>query len=117
MDIESKKEHILRCIKIGMDLVEAQFVSECTVEEMEEIDNDEVFIKKIRNYQALAEYTLLERHEKAMQSQLSEGKTTAAQWKLEHMNPNRWGKEIKVDNTTPMNLNVTMSGEYPKNEK
>jgi len=116
MDIESKKEHILRCIQLGMEPIEAQFVSECTVEEMDEIDQDESFVKKIRNYQALAEYSLLQKHEAAMLSQLSEGKTAAAQWKLERLNPGKWGKEDSNKQTDPLNLNVTLTGKDPTDD-
>ena len=114
MDIEGKKNHILRCVKLGMELLQAELVAECSVEDIEKIEEDKSFLRQVKNYFAYAEFDLLERHEKAMNNQLVEGKTAAAQWKLERINPRRWGKEDSKQPPELPNLSVNLTGVFPK---
>ena len=101
MTLVNKKEHILRCIQLGMELFKAELVAECTEEEMDEIANDEHFAEIVEQYQAIHEYDLLTKHQTAMDIQISTGRSGAVQWKLEKINPGRWGKD---DETIPPDL-------------
>jgi len=114
MNIEGKKEHILRCVKLGMELFQAELVAECSVEDIEKIEEDKVFLRVVKNHKAYAEFALLEKHEKAMNNQLVEGKTSAAQWKLERMNPRKWGREDSKQPPELPNLSVSLTGVSPK---
>ena len=93
MNLRNKKEHVLRCIRLGMDLYQAEILAECTVEEIEYLDKDEDFQLLVKQEAILEEYQLLEKHEIAMEIALSRGNTMAIQWKLEKLNPKKWGKE------------------------
>ena len=114
MTIVQKKEHILRCVKLGMELFQAELVAECSVEDIDKIEEDKSFLREVKNYYAYAEFDLLERHETAMNNQLIEGKTSAAQWKLERMNPTRWGKDDSKQAPELPNLSVNLTGVKPK---
>ncbi len=114
MTFESKKEHILRCVKLGMDLLQAELVAECSLSEIDQLDEDKKFLRQIKFHYAISEFQLLEKHDRAMHNQLTEGKTGAAQWKLERMNPKRWGKDDKKQLPEFPNLNVNLTGVYPK---
>lgn len=114
MNIEGKKNHILRCVKLGMELFQAELVAECSVEDIEKIEEDKSFLREVKNYFAYAEFALLEKHNNAMELQLIEGRTTAAQWKLERMNPRRWGREDSKQPPELPNLSVNLKGVFPK---
>ena len=93
MDFGNKKEHILRCIKLGLDLYQAEILSECTVEEIETLDKDKHFQLLVRQEAILEEYELLEKHKRVIDDAVLRGNASALQWKLEKINPKRWGKE------------------------
>ncbi len=93
MDFENKKDHILRCIKLGLDLYQAEILSECTVEEIDKLDDDEHFQLLVQQEAILEEYELLEKHKTAMDLASSRGNTSAIQWKLEKLNPKKWGND------------------------
>lgn len=117
---DKRKEQIIRCVKLGMDLKTAMYTVACTEEEMEQLTNDESFLHRVEVTKAILEMNLLEDHHDAMQLQLAEGKTTAVQWKLERLNPNKWGKTTADNNpdNTPKIVIVEIPGleEYMKSD-
>jgi len=110
MDLESKKDHVLRCVKLGMDLYRACIVATCTPAEIEVIEADERFSDMVEAQQAIAEYDLLEMHEIAMRNAAQEGKTTAIQWKLGKLNPRWENKEKDLNIRTPEAVTVILKG-------
>jgi hypothetical protein len=110
MNLESKKQHILRCIKLGMDLYRACIVATCTPAEIELIESDERFSDMVDAQLAMAEYDLLEMHDIAMRNAAQEGKTTAIQWKLGKLNPKWENKEKDLNIRTPEVVTVILKG-------
>ena len=99
MELNTKKEHIKRCVKLGMTRIDAYICSECSEKEIEELSLDIEFQKSLDVVEKVAEYELLMKHNNAMEIQLAEGKTKALEWKLAHTNPSRWEskKSIIID--------------------
>lgn len=93
MTFEHKKEHVLRCVRLGMELFRAQLVAECTPEEIERMESDPSFLAKVEQQYAVEEYDLLKKHSTAMEIAIAAGKTAAIQWKLGKLNPIRWGND------------------------
>ncbi len=92
---DKRKEQIIRCVKLGMDLRTSMYTVACSDEEMETLEKDEKFMRRVTVTGAILEMNLIESHDSAMDIQLAEGKTGAVQWKLERINPSRWGKATK----------------------
>jgi hypothetical protein len=110
MTLEQKKEHILRCIKLGMELYRAELVAECTDEEIMLIEKDEIFMKKIQQRYALQEYELLLKHNTALDLAKSRGNATPIQWRLSKLNPSKWDskdKELKIKPPEAIQVNLT----------
>ncbi len=91
MELEQKKEHVIRCIKLGMTFDDSLFVSECTDKEMEELSKSEEFLHTIKLHQKLQEMDLLKQHNIAMEIAVTRGNTKPIEWKLGILNKNRWG--------------------------
>jgi len=88
---------ILNYINLGMEINKAYILSEITKEDIEELDKDEDFQKDIEVTEIILEKDLLERHNTAMEIAVNKGNANAVQWKLEKINPDRWG--TKKDET------------------
>ena len=111
MLLENKKEHILRCVKLGLNLYEAEIITECTEEEIEILDNDDEFKKQVKQQKVLEEYDLLTRQEQAISVAIDRGGSAGVQWKLERINPSRWaGKEEGENPLDDLELNVNLVG-------
>ena len=115
MSLANKMEHILRCIKLGMELFKAEMVAECTPEEMEVIEKDEDFMVLVAQQYAMEEYDLLKKHSMAMEIATTRGNASAAQWKLGKINPGRWGSREGNDFLEGTgNYEVNLVGVDPK---
>ena len=90
MELENRKEHVLRCIKLGMDLNSSMYCAECTASEIDFLTKDEEFTAIVKTYQSIEEYNLLVDFELARGMQVQKGNTSATQWKLERTNKERW---------------------------
>lgn len=108
----ANEEQIIRCIKLGMDLHQAMYTVACTDKEMEALEKDARFIRRVETTKSILEMNLLESHNDAMELQIAQGKTTAVQWKLERINPTKWGKVSNDDggNDTPAVVIVEIPG-------
>jgi len=109
MTLEQKKEHILRCVKLGMELYKAELISECTLEETELIEEDKLFLKRIEQQYAISEYELLTKHNTVLSLAESKGNAGPIQWKLGKLNPKRWDSKdkdtvLKVPEALQINL-------------
>lgn len=113
MNLEAKKDHIIRCVKLGMDLYKACIVSECTEDEISGIENDKAFEKRIEAIQARAEYELLEQHATACSEAAERGNASAIQWKLGKINPKWENKDRDLTLKTPSSVTVVLKGRAP----
>ena len=78
--------------------------------EMEALEKDEEFMRRVEITKAILEMNLIERHDNAMEIQLAQGKTGATQWKLERINPSRWGNKPKEVEDIPRVVIVEIPG-------
>jgi hypothetical protein len=92
MTFEEKKQHIIRCVKLGMDNYSAMIIAECTQDEIDLFENDEVFSKRLAVEAKLEERDLLINMQKVMDINVPLGDSTEVRWKLEKINPRRWGR-------------------------
>lgn len=113
MDLNSKKENILRCVKLGMHFYQAALVAECSEEEIEEIERDELFKRKVSSHHAFEEYRLLQKHNTAIEEAVLRGNAAAIQWKLERLNPERWGNKETVRADHDVHVEVSLVGKNP----
>lgn len=98
MEIEQKKKHIIRCIKLGMDLNSSMIVSQCTNDEMELLESDEGFIREIKFRQHLMEAELLDKHRLGRNLAVTKGNTKPIEWMLERVNKERWSSKSDSGN-------------------
>jgi len=113
VNIKQKKEHILRCIRLGMDLFSAALIAECTDEELETLENDPKFNKRIKIEYAIEEERLLNKHNTAIEEAVIKGNAHSVQWKLEKLNPGRWGNKESAKIPFEGKVTVNLIGRYP----
>ncbi|NIU83386.1 MAG: hypothetical protein GWN64_07885 [Candidatus Thorarchaeota archaeon] len=92
-----KKTLILNCIRLGMDFYTSCLSVSCSKEEIENLENDEQFQKAVEINTALLEKDLLEDHDKVIADCVDKGIASPLQWKLERVNPSKWGSRQKLD--------------------
>lgn len=95
MTLEQKKEHSLRCIKLGMDIADSLFIAECTDEEMDKLLEDEAYLNQVKLVQKLEEMALLKKHNIALQIGIQRGNTKPIEWRLGKLNARKWGPKIE----------------------
>jgi hypothetical protein len=110
MELDEKKEHVLRFVKLGLDLYGACICAECTDEEIEVVESDPVFLKKVEVCNIIAEKDLLEKYEIAMRVATNSGKTEPIKWMLEKVNPNRWSDKNKDTGEVFIPANIVLRG-------
>lgn len=110
MTYDKKKEHILRCVKLGMELFRAEIAAGCTERDIAIIEKDVRFNKVVEQYYALEEYNLLIKHKTAMDVAAASGRAVAIQWKLERINSDRWGSSDEEDAPILPDLTVNLIG-------
>lgn len=91
--LDNRKEHLLRFVKLGMDFYRAAILAQCTEDEIEVLRNDTQFQKKLELHDALLEMQLLEKLDFAMEVAKMKGNSAGIRWKLEKVNPTKWGKK------------------------
>jgi len=117
MTLNQKKEHILRCIKLGMGLYKAQLVSECTELEIVLLEEDKVFLKEIEQQYAISEYELLIKHNTAIDISKSRGNANPIQWKLSKLNPEQWAsKDKETTLRVPEKIQINLIGKGIEND-
>jgi hypothetical protein len=110
MKFKAKKDHILRCVKLGMELERAYLVAECTEKEIEKLDKDERFKHLVDVQLALAENELLTRHELATKVAAVKGNTAGIQWKLSQINTKWSNKDRGETPFFPNKIQVELVG-------
>lgn len=117
MTLEEKKSHILRCVRLGMDFLSASLVAECTDEEVDFLENDKKFSKRLLIENALEEERLLTKHNAAIEEAIIKGKANPVQWKLEKLNPRRWGSKGTNNIQPEIPVSVNLVGRFPDGKR
>ena len=112
MNMSDKKGSVLRLIKLGMEVFRAELVVGCTESEIEELENDIEFIRRIKAHEAISEKELLDKLEDAIDVAVDKGSSAAIQWKLERLNPNRWASKELDKQLVPHNIKVELVGRH-----
>lgn len=77
-------------MKLGMEWDRAALVAECTLDEIDVLESDADFMRKLSINDAILEKNLLAKHDLAMDEAITKGSAAAVQWRLERINPGRW---------------------------
>ena len=117
MTLEEKKGLMLECVKLGMDFFSSAILAECTDEEIEVLEEDAAFTRRIRIQEVFEEKRLLEKHNTAIEEAVIKGSAAAVQWKLEKINPGRWGNKEKDKGKFEGKVTVNMIGRFPDGNK
>jgi hypothetical protein len=115
VEIEQKKEHVLRCVRIGLDFYKSCLIATCTESEIDQLREDEDFQEEIGIVQAVEEYRLLESLDEAIHYAKNKGNSSGIQWKLERLNPDKWGKREKKTKDFNGSLRIVLEGEDADN--
>ena len=73
------------------------------------INNDPKLLKDFEIVQAKAEIDLLSLHTETMTIASLKGNAAPIQWRLERMNPKRWGGKTDVNVSDDIDLNLTIN--------
>jgi tRNA U34 5-carboxymethylaminomethyl modifying enzyme MnmG/GidA len=96
MELRDKKEAIYRFVRLSMPLYAAQICAECTPEEIELLNKDEDFIKRINWNKQNEVRRLLERMDTILDKNSSKGISKELIWKLGKLDPKTYGDNSKV---------------------
>jgi len=99
LKFEEKKQLIHEFIRLGIDKYEAVLLAECTDDEIEELNNDVTFNKRVEFNRARKEADLLEMHDEAIRIAVDKGDSKPIQWRLEVLKPDKYSKTVnkKID--------------------
>lgn len=99
MTLDEKKAHVYRLVKLGMSRDEAELLTGLSLEDQETLDRDPVYLANCRVQKLIEERDLLLHLDDIVEDNAIKGVSTEIRWKLERLNPQRWGKSLAV--TTP----------------
>ncbi|KKK58215.1 hypothetical protein LCGC14_3046690 [marine sediment metagenome] len=105
----NKKSLILECVRLGMDFYSAALAVSCSKEEIKTLENDEDFQYSVEVNNTLLEKDLLEDHNRVTEMCVDRGIAAPLQWKLERVNPGRWGGRTKIDLEKPIVGELTIN--------
>lgn len=108
MELSDRKEHIMRCIKLGMDLTSSMYCAECSESEIALLEKDEDFQSRIKTQQSIEEYNLLQDFDRGVEIAVSKGNTSGLQWKLAHINKRRWGNDTSDKSKEDVNSKIVI---------
>ena len=97
-----KKDHILRCIDLGMDFYRSCVCSACTEEEIDLLNKDEEFQKEIKERYALQEYNFLMKHNVALEVAKNKGNSKPIEWRLGILNPKKYFPTCEIATKTKL---------------
>ena len=114
MELYQKKEHIYRCVTLGMDLYSAYLLAECTDAEIDLLNDDPDFQRRIAIKQKLEERNLLERFDTGMGIAVQKGNVNPVIWKLGILNPDRYNRSPGNKDQKPQDLKdaIVFESEY-----
>ena len=113
MTLDEKKEHILRYVKLGMDVLQSAYICECTDTEIDVLEEDPVFQRRVKAQNALKEMELLQRHDNVIVEAEARGNGGPIQWRLGIVNPDRYSGKEKSDKKNERPMQVSLTGVHP----
>lgn len=93
--MESKRAVVLELSRLGMDFDRAVIIAECTLPEIEEMQNDAQYMARISFSAAVLERDLLKKMETIVDMNSAVGQSTEVRWLLERINP-KWAGSTKI---------------------
>lgn len=99
-DLERKKDLIIDAVRVGMGLGKAFVYAQCTERQVEILQIDKEFQRRVTYVYAQYEKDLLDLHSMSMLLAARRGNAGPAQWKLGKLNPSRWGEAKTEDGPT-----------------
>lgn len=88
---EERQEQVLNLIILGMSLPKSCYVVECSDDEIEWMQNDETFQRKMSCEKARLERDLLISHDRARAIAEQKGNTKPTEWRLRILDPEKYG--------------------------
>lgn len=87
--MSSKRDLVLNCVSLGMDLQRAYYAAELTPDEMDELEKDEAFQRTAKAKEAIAEMKLLQSLDSVIEMNLRKGNSKELRYKLGAISP-KW---------------------------
>ncbi len=97
MTLEDKKSQIYRLVRLGMGRAEAELLAETTLEEQALLDADTMYLSRVNIQKVIEERDLLVKLDDIIEQNTMKGESGALRWKLERLNPQKWGKSVSID--------------------
>lgn len=116
MELQDRKEHVLRSIQLGLDLYSACILAGCTEEETELLEADQEFNKRVLYERKKEELALLRDHSTARGIAAEKGNTKPIEWMLEKLNPEQWGKAREAGDTAKLPKFISLIGIHPDDD-
>lgn len=115
---QDRKDLTLRYIRLGMSRNDAFILARVPLDEQVEFERDPLFMEKCEVALLQEEYELLDTLDDIIADNAAKGTSTEIRWKLERINPKRWGKRLTVDGeaNTPSRQEVDVS-HLPEEQK
>ena len=93
---DSKQEQLLQAIRLGADLTTAALLAGYDFDDIEDLEEDEILQRKIKVTEAELQFKHLKRIDTASAIAAEKGTASPSQWMLEKLNPERFGKALKL---------------------
>lgn len=97
-----KRELIYSCIRLGMEKEKAYIIACLSEKEIQETENNPELQERFRFYECEEERKLLAIYKREEDNIAKKGNLKPIQWKLERINPGRWGNRSR---STNININ------------
>ena len=107
-NLENKKDLLLNAIKLGMQWESACLAHGLSQEDIDLLADDADFQRRIIIQDNMHEMELLETHNKICQVAEEKGQASPIQWKLERLNPGKWGGKTNVAFEDNIDLSLTI---------
>lgn len=115
MSLDNKKRIITECVTLGMDLDRAMLVAECDESENVALREDASFMHDVNARSAINERVLLNKLDECMELNTAIGRSDEVRWKLERINPSKWGKGGSVGKTNDAPVAASVQIYIPDN--
>lgn len=97
MTLDDKKSQVYRLVRLGMGREEAELLAEFTIQEQEALDSDAAYLARVNIQKVIEERDLLVKLDDIIEQNTMRGTSSEIRWKLERINPQKWGKSVSID--------------------
>jgi hypothetical protein len=91
VELNDKKDLILRLLALGMAMDKAMLYAEIDEEDLIVLNQDEVFGRRVKRIHSETEYELLKKFDEVMDISSKAGRSEDIKWKLALINRDRYG--------------------------